>query len=157
MNSSIVALAGALGSFAFFGSIAFTVWVEYRKNKNDRDAAHAERMKALELGLSLPDAEIERAKAYASAATSAGLVGILVPIAVLAVTLAGTIVAILNSKMGESHLVLFITAWSIAGVIVLTAVVQCLGVIRGLPRPSVETSPRGISTEKQMSSTSSDL
>ena len=61
-------LAGAVGSLALFGFLAFAIWMDYRKKKDERDAAHQERMKAMELGYAPLDAEIEKAKAYASAA-----------------------------------------------------------------------------------------
>jgi hypothetical protein len=68
MDPSIVGLSGAVGAMAFFAFLTFVVWSDYRKKKDDRDALHLERMKALELGYPPLDAEIERAKAYASAA-----------------------------------------------------------------------------------------
>ena len=55
-------------------------------------------MKALEQGYPPLDAEIERAKAYASAAWAAGLIGILVPLGVVLLTFAGTVVAVLNRE-----------------------------------------------------------
>jgi hypothetical protein len=134
-------LVGAIGTTAFFAFCAFAVWIDYRKKKEDREAAHLERMKALELGQTLPDGEIERAKAYASAAWAAGLVGLLVPLAVVGLTVAGTIVAVLNTGPSQNITIPLIVAWSIAAVLVLVAVVRSLSVIRQLPRPAVESRP----------------
>src|ERR1022692_1975658 len=89
MESSIIGLFGAVGTMAFFAFLAFAVWLDYRKKKDDRDAAHGERMKALELGYAPLDAEIERAKAYAGAAWAAGLIGLLVPIVLASLTVVG--------------------------------------------------------------------
>jgi hypothetical protein len=111
----------------------------YRKKKDESEATHRERMKALELGFQPLDAEIARAKAYASAAWAAGLIGLLVPLAVVALTVVGTIVAVLNLERSQNVAVPLIVAWSIAGVLVLVAVARSLSVIRQLPRPTGET------------------
>src|SRR5437763_17209112 len=112
MNGSAGALVGSIGSLAVFGFLSFAVWIDYRKKKDERDAAHQERMKALELGHPPLDAEIERARAYASAAWAAGLVGLLVPLAVILLTVIGTIVAVV--KEAPNMTVPCIVAWSIA-------------------------------------------
>lgn len=144
MESTIMGLAGALGTMAFFAFLAFAVWIDYRKKKDESAANHQERLKALELGFQPLDAEIARANAYASAAWAAGLIGLLVPIAIVSLTVAGTIVAIINEGRWQNIAVPLIVAWSIAGVLVLVAVVRSLNVIRQLPRPTGET--RTIST-----------
>jgi hypothetical protein len=147
MESPMVALSGALGTMAFFAFLAFVVWIDYRKKKDEREAAHEERLKALELGFPPLDAEIERAKAYTSAAWAAGLIGLLVPIALVLVTAVGTLVVLLTLDR-EGLFVPLIVVWSITGVLVLVAVVRSLNVIRHLPRPSGETPPRAINLEK---------
>src|ERR1700712_5144025 len=101
MESSVVAFSSAAGTVAFFACIGYGLWVDYLKKKEENDATHRERMKALELGHPPLDAEIERAKAYASAAWAAGLVGLLVPLGLGSLTLAGTIVAVLNQPPGR--------------------------------------------------------
>src|SRR5438477_10054631 len=98
MNGSAGALVGSIGSLAVFAFLSFAVWIDYRKKKDERDAAHQERMKALELGFVPPDAEIERARAYASAAWAAGVIGLVIPVVVVALTLAGTIVAVVHQE-----------------------------------------------------------
>jgi hypothetical protein len=154
MESTMVALSGAVSSTAFCAFLAFAVWLDYRKKKDERDAAHEERMKALELGHKPPDAEIERANAYRSAAWAAGLIGLLVPLAVVSLTLAGTIVAVLNHQPRENITVPLIVAWSIAAVLVLVTVVRSLSAIRQLPRPTGEAPPRTTLPERQAGASS---
>ncbi len=137
MDGIVVALLGSMGTVAFFAFVSFAVWINYRKEKGQRDAAHLERMKALELGHPPPDADIARANAYASAAWAAGLVGLLVPIVVVSLAVAGTIVAIIFMAR-ENIAVPLIVAWSIAGGISLATIVLSLNAIRQLPRPTGE-------------------
>ncbi len=142
MESGIfVGLSGAIGSLALFGFLAFAVWVDYRKKKDERDAARQERLKALELGYAPLDAEIERARAYASAAWAAGLIGLLVPLAVVFLAVIGTIVAVYHHEPGENIAGPLIVAWSIAAVLSLVAIVLSLTTIRRLPRPGGGDAP----------------
>ena len=100
-----------------------------------------------------PDAEIERAKAYASAAWAAGLTGILVPLAVLVLTFVGTLVAVLNRQPTDTLRDPLAIAWSIAAMIVLVTVVRSLSVIRQLPRAAGDdTTPRPAFPDKQAAS-----
>src|SRR5438128_2605714 len=66
-----------MGGLAFFGGLALTFWD--RRKREERQTAHLERAKALELGQPLPDAEIARATAEVTRARAAGLIGALVP------------------------------------------------------------------------------
>jgi hypothetical protein len=148
MESSVVALCGAAGTVAFFACIGFASWVDYLKKKGESEAAHQERMKALEMGHPPLDAEIERAKAYASAAWAAGLIGLVVPLGLASLTLVGTIVAVLNHSAGGDITVPLVVAWSLVAVLVLVTVVRSLGVIRRLPRPTGETPREALTLEK---------
>jgi hypothetical protein len=139
MESTAVELFGAVGTMAFFAFCAFAVWIDYRKKKDESEATHQERMKALELGFQPLDAEIARAKAYASAAWAAGIIGLLVPLVVVSLTVAATIVAALNQERWQNIAVPLILGWLIAAVLVLASVVRSLSVIRQLPRPTGET------------------
>ena len=147
MESTMVGLFGAVGTIAFFAFCAFAVWIDYRKKKDESEATHRERMKALELGHQPLDGEIARAKAYASAAWAAGLIGLLVPLGVVSLTVAGTIVAVQNHNPWQNIAVPLIVAWSIAGVLALVAIVRSLSVIRQLPRPTGDM--RAAASEKQ--------
>jgi hypothetical protein len=154
MESSIIGLFGAVGTMAFFAFLACAVWLDYRKKKGERDAAHQERMRALELGYPPFDAEIARATAYASAAWAVGLIGLLVPLAVVSLTVVGAIVAVLNKQPSEDISVPLIVAWSIVAVLVLVTIVRSLSVIRQLPRPTGETPLRATAPEKHASASS---
>jgi heme/copper-type cytochrome/quinol oxidase subunit 2 len=135
-------LVGVVGVVAVFGFFAFVAWLDYRKKKDERDAAHLERMKALELGYPPQDAEIERARAYASAARAAGLIGLVVPVAVVMLSVIGTIVAVVRHLPGEDLATPLSIAWTITAIIVLVAMWRSLSVIRQLPRPTAESQPR---------------
>jgi hypothetical protein len=156
MSSIFGALAASLGTVAFFGFCAFAVWIDYRKKKDERDAAHQERMKAMELGYAPLDAEIEKAKAYASAAWAAGLIGLLVPLAVVSLAVVGTIVAIYELR-GENFGGPLIVAWGIAAVIALVTIVLSLQTIRRLPRPAGDVSARPHAPGKRADSASTEF
>jgi hypothetical protein len=157
MADIAAALVGSVGSVALFAFLAFAVWIDYRKKKDERDTAHAERMKAMELGYAPADAEIERAKAYARAAWAAGLIGLLVPIVVLLLTVIGTIVAVLHRAPDENLVPGLTIAWSIAGILVLVTVLRSLSVIRQLPRPTADAPPRVSARERRSDSASSEF
>jgi uncharacterized membrane protein len=150
MPDIAAALAGSVGSVALFGFLAFAVWINYRKEKDARDAAHQERMKALELGHPPADAEIARANAYASAAWAAGVIGLVVPLVVLVLTVIATIVAVLHEWAPWQNIAgPLIVAWSIAAVIVMVTVVWSLNVIRRLPRPNSDDPARPSAARKR--------
>jgi hypothetical protein len=147
MESAAAGVVGAVGTTVFFAFCAFAVWIDYRKKKDESETAHRERMKALELGFQPLDAEIARAKAYASAAWAAGLIGLLVPLVVAGLTIAATIVAIVNASPWQNIAGPLIVGWLIAGAVMLVTVIRSLGVIRQLPRPTGEV--RRPTPEKQ--------
>jgi hypothetical protein len=144
VDTSTIALglSGAISAVAFFAFLSIAVWFDYRKKKDEQNAAHLERMKALELGQPLLDAEIARAKAYASAAWAAGLIGLLIPIVVISLTVVGTIVAVMYHNPWQNIVPPLIVAWSIAGVVMLVAVLRSLGVIQRLSQPRGDTAQR---------------
>jgi hypothetical protein len=157
MDHVVAGLFGAVGSVALFGFLAFAVWIDYRKKKDERDAAHQERMKALELGHPPQDAEIARVKAYASAAWAVGLIGLLVPIVVAALAVAATIVAVLHHEPGENIGGPLLAAWSIAASIMLITILWSLGVIRQLSRPTGDAQPRGPVRDRRPDSSSPEF
>src|SRR5579884_379054 len=100
MDVALGGLAGALGLFAVFGGIALMIWVgnkgetEKRKLKHDEDVQrrqleHTERLKALEAGFPLPDADLAYARADVVRAGVAAAIGIAVPV----VTIGGAVAA----------------------------------------------------------------
>jgi hypothetical protein len=68
MDGIVAGLLGSIGTVTVFAFLAFLGWLDYRKKKDESDAAHQERLKALDRGFPPLDAEIQRARAYASAA-----------------------------------------------------------------------------------------
>jgi hypothetical protein len=142
-SSSVVAgLFGSIGTVALFSFLTFAVWIDYRKKKDERDVAHQERMKALELGHPPQDAEIARARAYASAACAAGVIGLVVPLVVVLLAAIGTIVAVVHCDPGQNIGGSLIVAWSIAFALSVVAIVMSLNVIRRLPRPGGDAPAR---------------
>lgn len=148
---------GALGSIAVFAFLSFCVWIDYRKKKDDRDASHQARMKALELGYPPLDAEVARVKAYASAVWAAGLIGLLVPMVLLSFTFAGTVVAMLSRHPGEDITVPLIVAWSITVVTVLVIIVRSLRAILQVPRPTRDVAPGPAALDKRASVISTEI
>jgi hypothetical protein len=157
MEGIVTGLIGSIGSVAVFGFLSFVVWINYRKDKDARETAHLERMKAMELGYPPADAEIQRAKAYSSAAWAAGLIGLLVPIVVISLAVAGTIVAVLHHEPSENIGGPLIAAWGIAALITLVTILKCLQVIHGLPRPTGDVPKREPPREKRADSASAEF
>src|SRR5262245_60712233 len=63
----------ATGILALFGGIAVLMVIDSWCKGRDKARAHAERLKALEVGQPLPDAEVAQAHADATRAWAAGL------------------------------------------------------------------------------------
>ena len=61
-------LSAAAILLALFGGIALLMLIDGRGKARDRELTHAERLRALELGQPLPDAEVARAHSEASRA-----------------------------------------------------------------------------------------
>jgi hypothetical protein len=157
MSDFMAGVAGSVGSVAVFAFLSFAIWMDYRKKKDERDADHRQRMKALELGFPPQDAEIERARAYGRAAWAAGLIGLLVPLVVVSLTVAGTIVAVLRHEPGESIGGPLMVAWLIASALMATAIVGSLMVIANLPRPTGDVPQRVSPPGKRDDSSSAEF
>jgi hypothetical protein len=143
-------LFGAIGTVAFFAFVSFACWVDYQKKREERDAVRQERLKALELGHPPLDAEIERARAYASAAWAAGLIGLLVPLGVVSLMFAATVVTLSIRKSGDDPGIALLIAWGISGVIMLVTILRSLSVIRQLPAPTAVAQQRPEPREKRV-------
>lgn len=152
MESISVAFAGTVGSIIFFGGIALLMWVDQRGKFRQRDLEHAERMKALEVGQPLPDTDIARAKADATRAGVAGLIGIFVPFFMASAATITTCVTIgtTTGPWDRSSTALLIVVWLVSGLISLLSVVLSLAALR---RRSVGTEP-GKKLSEQPCSTS---
>jgi hypothetical protein len=142
-------LATALGSLGFFGGIALLIWagnkgeaekkrLEHERELKQREMVHAERLKALELGQTLPDAEVARAQAERARYRAAGAIAVLVPL-FLGGAGVGTTPILLNHTWGEAHLngVLY-TVWGVCGLVSLVTVTNCIGVLNRRDKRAAE-------------------
>lgn len=133
-------LASAAVTVAFFGGIALIMWVDARNKRLVRQMEHAERLKALELGQTLPDAELARARVESSRAWAAGLMGLVVPGSVFGIA-AGATALVLAYASPSIHLPLLCVIWGISGLTGLLTVIISLGTIRPAPEETNETPP----------------
>jgi hypothetical protein len=140
MDSSLIGLLVIVGAGMVTGItvIVFASIVTIRKEAHKHEGAklaHAERLRAIELGQPLPDAEIARANAECSRARAAGTVGTVVPAIALSAA-AGISVMILGEPYQgtwhglhpQAHLLIVI--WSAAGIVSLAAVLGSLRTLR---------------------------
>ena len=123
--SGVFAVAGLA---VFFGGIAVLMLIDSRTKAQERQLAHAERVKALELGQPLPDAEVARARAAAQRAWAVGLTALLVPLG-LASTAVGATALVFSMSSPQVHVTLLCVIWGICGVVSLTTVTTALGVL----------------------------
>jgi hypothetical protein len=122
------------------GALAFLILAAclYYKNESCKAAnQHVERMKLLELGLSLPDAELARHQAENSRTTTAGAVGIIVPL-VMAGSAVGVTAMMLNQPSDFfMRVALLCTVWGVAGLVSLVSVILSLVALRGRKPPKM--------------------
>jgi hypothetical protein len=144
MESALGLIGGALGLLALFGGLALIIWVganaEVKKKQlrqaqemKEREYQHAERLKALEAGLPLPDGDLAAARAEGMRAWAAALVGIVVPPAVFGISLGASAVILGKSLPGTSVPVLCVL-WAAAGVTSVVAVVMSTSAVMGRGR-----------------------
>jgi hypothetical protein len=120
-NDIFTPLAAALGTFAFFGGIGLIMWIDQKGKSRERELAHIERLKALELGQPLPDAAVARAQADASRARAAGATMILVPLGMAGMAVGVTpLVFIFGGP--NLHLALLCVIWGVCGLVGLVGV-----------------------------------
>ncbi len=153
MDVALGGLAGALGLFAVFGGIALMIWVgnkgetEKRKLKHDEDVQrrqleHTERLKALEAGFPLPDADLAYARADVVRAGVAAAIGIAVPV----VTIGGAVAAtamVLSMAGPELHLPVLCVIWASAGLVSLCTAVISLAAVASRRRAATTTPQAG--------------
>jgi hypothetical protein len=130
MDSSIpltlIGIGALLALLIVFGGLAVTL--DYRKKTRERELAHAERMKALELGRSLQDAAVVEAYATSSRAHGAAAIGVLVPIAMAGAAVGGTFI-LLTWGNGGNRLPHICVVWGVCGVVSLVTVVMSLAIL----------------------------
>src|SRR5256885_757953 len=119
---------------ALFGGIALLMLIDGRGKAKERALAHAERMKALELGQPLPDAEVARAKADASRAWARGLCAAAASLGMVGASLGATALVLLWAEPG-SQLPTLCVVWGVCGLVALVAVSVGLAASRQRERP----------------------
>lgn len=128
LDQTMVALGGTLSGLVFFGGIGFLVWLDYRGKAKQRAIEHIERMKSLEVGLPLPDAEVANAEADRSRSRAAGTIGFAVPFVMSGAALAATLIMINYSYepvIERLMLPLLCTIWGVCGLVSLVVPVVC--------------------------------
>jgi hypothetical protein len=136
-SGGVFAVAGLA---VFFGGIALLMLIDGRGKAQERQFAHTERLKALELGQTLPDAEVARARASTQRAWAAGLTALFVPLGLSSMAVGATALVFSMAK-ADAHVTLLCVIWGVCGVVSLTAVTTALGVMAAgrLPPPDKET------------------
>jgi len=144
-----VILVSGFALFMFCIGLALVGWVvgrvEMDKRKADaleQERRHQERLRALELGFPLPEAELARAQADASRARWAGAVGFLVPLGLSGLALAATVI-VLDHLPGDTFSMMHLppvlyAIWGISGLVSLMAVLMSATALRRGKQPSAE-------------------
>jgi hypothetical protein len=102
----------------------------YKNERRKGENQHVERMKVLELGLSLPDVELARCKAESGRTATAGAVGILVPFFMAGSAIGATALVLFHVHDWPLQVALLCTVWGVCGLVSLLAVVFSLVVLR---------------------------
>ena len=133
-------LSAALALLALFGGIALLMLIDGRSKAKERELVHAERMRALELGQPLPDAEVARARSDASRAWARGLSA-----AAASLGLAGAAVGATALLVGRDEprtlLPLLSVIWGVCGLVALVAVAVGQGAARWRDVPGKRAAP----------------
>src|SRR5262249_27007715 len=102
--------------------------VALRLERTKQQHAHVERLKALEMGLPLPDADIARAKAEGSRARGAALIGVLAPL-IMALAAVGGMYLVFQQDFIAFQFPLLCVIWGTCGIVSLVAVAVSLGAL----------------------------
>jgi hypothetical protein len=132
----LVYFSGMAVLFILWGGYAFKLKI--RKETRERELAHAERMKALELGRPLPDTVNLQAEADMVRMRSGAAVGILVPLCMAAAATGATLL-VFHWAEPAIHLALLCVIWGVCGGVSLVAVGYSLAILR---RPRLHLSDR---------------
>ncbi len=123
-----------LGSIVFFGGIALITWIDQRGKTRRREIEHTERMKSIELGHNLPDAEVARAQAERARARTAVLTATLVPLFMALAAVGGTVVTLLWIEASGILIPVLCTLWGVCGVVCIVTVSVTMGTIERTPK-----------------------
>src|SRR5947208_2552601 len=131
---------------ALFGGIALLMLIDGRGKAKERELAHAERMRALELGQLLPDAEVAQARSDASRAWARGLSAAAVSLGMAGASVGATALVLERGEPG-SQLPLLCVVWGVCGLVALVAVSVGLAASRrregpGKPKATPSTPSR---------------
>jgi hypothetical protein len=149
METAFITLSSSVGVLALFGCIAFGCWLDYRKKRQERETAHQERMKALELGIPLPDGDLAWAAAERTRGLMAGLIGLFVPVlGALAAVIATAVLVGMGRHEDAQNIfpmgalgvpwygkVLFVI-WPVWGVVSVVTSVLAIAALRRRPAPA---------------------
>jgi uncharacterized membrane protein YbhN (UPF0104 family) len=129
VDNFLTPISGALGLLSLFGGIGLLMWIDHRSKIREKEHAHAERMKALEVGQPLPDADVARSGADASRAWAAALTAILVSLGMAGAAVGATALVF---RMGDAHvhLPLVCVVWGVCGLVSLITVTGGLDAMR---------------------------
>jgi hypothetical protein len=144
MDVALGGFAGALGLFGLFAGIALLAWVsnkgdsEKRKLNHEaeqqrRQLEHTERMKALEAGYSLPDADLAQAQTDRVRAGVAAGIGITVPVVIMGGAVAATAL-VLSLANPSLHLPVLSVLWPCCAVAAMVTAVVSLGAVKSRRR-----------------------
>ena len=127
------------GTLAFFGGIGLLMWIDYKGKAREKELAHAERLKALETGQALPDAEVARSGAEASRAWAAGLTTVTIVLGMAGAAVGATAMVFTNAAP-SIHLPLSCVVWGVCGAVGLTTVSLGFAAMRQKSRAIVRES-----------------
>ena len=130
-----MSLAGVLGLLALFGGLGLLMWIDGRGKAQERQLAHAERLRALELGQPLPDAEVARARADTSRAWAVALVALLVPLGLAGGAVGATALLLERRSAWDSLMPPLATIWGVCGVVSIVVVSLSFGALRRRKEP----------------------
>lgn len=112
---------GAAALLALFGGIALLMLIDGRGKAKERELAHAERMRALERGQPLPDAEVARATSDASRAWARGLSAAVASLGMAGAAVGATALLVERDEP-RTLLPLLCVIWGVCGLVALVAV-----------------------------------
>ena len=122
-----------------FPALAFAFWLIIKQTAQERSLKHAERLKALDLGQQLPDAEIAQLQAANEQLTAqfnavnnrlstVTFLALAVPLIMMGAAVGGTAL-VLHEAAASLHLPLICTAWGVCGIVSVTSLVPVILVL----------------------------
>jgi hypothetical protein len=132
-----------------FPALAFVFWLILKQSAQEQALKHTERLKALELGQPLPDAEIAQLQAENEQLTAqfnavnnrlstVTFLALAVPLIMMGAAVGGTAL-VLHQAAASLHLPLICTAWGVCGIVSVVSLVPVILVLsqrRGNPVPN---------------------